>query len=91
MCLFCKFEIISMIIAKNKEHGFQWDSDRSLNSESDIYHPGDCREVHYWELWFSYLITSSSPAWSSQMALVIKNLPASAGDIRDAGSNSVSG
>jgi len=91
MYLFCKFEIISMIIAKNKQHGFQCDSDGSLNSKSDVYHPGDCREVNYCELWFSYLITNSRPVWSSQMALVIKNPSANVGDIRDAGSISVSG
>ena len=86
MYLFCKFEIISVIIAKNKEHEFQCDSDPSLNSKSDIYHPGDCGGVNYHELWFSYLITNSGPAWSSQMALVVKNLPANTGDVRDAGS-----
>ena len=80
-----------MIIAKNKQHGFQCDSDGSLNSKSDVYHPGDCREVNYCELWFSYLITNSRPVWSSQMALVIKNPSANVGDIRDAGSISVSG
>ena len=35
---------------------------------------------------FTYQLLGKQNAWASQVALVVKNLPASAGDIRDRGS-----
>ena len=42
-------------------------------------------------LWVSYLIDIKGDIWASQAALVVKNQPASAGDIIDAGSTPGSG
>ena len=52
---------------------------------------GNCKARHYHEKPTATITRKQTLFWASQVVLVVKNLPAKAGDVRDAGSIPVSG
>ena len=70
-------ETIKQIIQQLKTGDFFF-----LNKRSSVY----ARFSFFLFLIFIYLVAQAGLSWASQVVLVVKNLPANAGDIRDASS-----
>ena len=70
-------ETIKQIIQQLKTGDFFF-----LNKRSSVY----VRFSVFLFLIFIYLVAQAGLSWASQVVLVVKNLPANAGDIRDASS-----